>query len=381
MWGRFWSNLYSLMIPYPNKPNLQPTPEKMEAQNLTVENMFKTTEKFYTDLGFEPLFDSFWNHSLFRKPTDGRVVKCHATAWDFNNGEVWITTFRLIAWTFQTRRTFRLFLFRIFELKCAVQIILSGIFWPFITRWDTPSTRCNIGIYPINSVEVPITASTKPLASWWPWMQPLPPTCTNLVWLMNSLTTRKVTSISCWVRAWSQFPPCRSTLSTICGVGEFSAGNFPKTNGMTSSGNWNVKWWGFTRPSHEHLRILTHPLCSTSTKTTRWWGKRILFLLIRGLAANVFPDTLHEPFSNSNLRRSCVELRDTRVHCINVVLPDRRQQERNWVNCCVWAAVFLGRRPWNNLQAPRRCLSNPFWNSFSPCTNGWRRRISKMETL
>ncbi|XP_059086306.1 angiotensin-converting enzyme 2-like isoform X2 [Tigriopus californicus] len=85
MWGRFWNNLYPLMIPYPNKPNLQPSKERMASQNMTVETMFKTTEKFYTDMGFEPLFDSFWNHSMFKKPEDGRVVQCHPTAWDFGN--------------------------------------------------------------------------------------------------------------------------------------------------------------------------------------------------------------------------------------------------------------------------------------------------------
>ena len=31
MWGRFWNNLYKLMIPYPDKPNLDPS-EAMREQ-------------------------------------------------------------------------------------------------------------------------------------------------------------------------------------------------------------------------------------------------------------------------------------------------------------------------------------------------------------
>ena len=31
MWGRFWNNLYKHMVPYPNKPNLDPS-EAMKEQ-------------------------------------------------------------------------------------------------------------------------------------------------------------------------------------------------------------------------------------------------------------------------------------------------------------------------------------------------------------
>lgn len=87
MWGRFWANLYQHMIPYPDKPNIQPGAETMRAANMTVEEMVRTTEDFYVGLGFEPLPEMFLNDSLFRKPTDGRTVQCHATAWDFYNGK------------------------------------------------------------------------------------------------------------------------------------------------------------------------------------------------------------------------------------------------------------------------------------------------------
>ncbi len=40
MWGRFWSGLYDQMIPYPDKPSIDPS-EEMKAQNYTVEKIFQ----------------------------------------------------------------------------------------------------------------------------------------------------------------------------------------------------------------------------------------------------------------------------------------------------------------------------------------------------
>lgn len=82
MWGRFWVNLNSAVQPYPNKPSTDPTPE-MIRQNYTVERMFRTGNMFYTSMGLLPVPETFWNLSMLEKPTDGREVVCHATAWDF----------------------------------------------------------------------------------------------------------------------------------------------------------------------------------------------------------------------------------------------------------------------------------------------------------
>ena len=56
--------------------------------NMTVEAIVDTTEDFYLGLGFEPMTPGFRNNSMFRRPSDGRTVNCHATAWDFSNGKV-----------------------------------------------------------------------------------------------------------------------------------------------------------------------------------------------------------------------------------------------------------------------------------------------------
>lgn len=49
--------------------------------------MVKIAENFFKSLGMEPLPQEFWNHSIFVKPTDGREINCHASAWDFLNGK------------------------------------------------------------------------------------------------------------------------------------------------------------------------------------------------------------------------------------------------------------------------------------------------------
>lgn len=48
--------------------------------------MFKMAEEFFTSLGLDPMPDTFWNRSMLDRPSDGRHVVCHASAWDFLDG-------------------------------------------------------------------------------------------------------------------------------------------------------------------------------------------------------------------------------------------------------------------------------------------------------
>ena len=75
------------MIPYPDKPSVDPS-EEMRKQNYTVEKMFHTADDFYASMGLLRVPDTFWTKSMLRKPEDGRQVICHATAWDFFDGKV-----------------------------------------------------------------------------------------------------------------------------------------------------------------------------------------------------------------------------------------------------------------------------------------------------
>lgn len=49
--------------------------------------MFEEADNFFTSLGLLPVPFEFWNKSMLEKPTDGREVVCHASAWDFYNGK------------------------------------------------------------------------------------------------------------------------------------------------------------------------------------------------------------------------------------------------------------------------------------------------------
>lgn len=44
--------------------------------------MFEISEKFFNDLGFDKMTNTFWKESMIEKPT-GKEVVCHASAEEF----------------------------------------------------------------------------------------------------------------------------------------------------------------------------------------------------------------------------------------------------------------------------------------------------------
>ncbi|KAM4843363.1 angiotensin-converting enzyme isoform 1-T1 [Thomomys bottae] len=86
MWSQTWSNIYDLVVPFPSAPKIDAT-EAMIKQGWTPRRMFKEADNFFTSLGLLPVPPEFWNKSMLEKPTDGREVVCHASAWDFYNGK------------------------------------------------------------------------------------------------------------------------------------------------------------------------------------------------------------------------------------------------------------------------------------------------------
>uniref|UniRef100_A0A4W4GRH0 Angiotensin-converting enzyme n=2 Tax=Electrophorus electricus TaxID=8005 RepID=A0A4W4GRH0_ELEEL len=86
MWSQTWNNIYSMMIPFPDKPNVDVT-QNMVAQGYNATYMFEVAEDFFISLGLEKMPFNFWNRSMLEKPDDGRDVVCHASAWDFYNRE------------------------------------------------------------------------------------------------------------------------------------------------------------------------------------------------------------------------------------------------------------------------------------------------------
>ncbi|XP_034049711.1 angiotensin-converting enzyme [Thalassophryne amazonica] len=83
MWAQTWNNIYSMMIPFPGKPNIDVTDE-MVRQGYNATHMFHVAEEFFTSLGLIEMPQEFWDKSMLVKPPDREVV-CHASAWDFYN--------------------------------------------------------------------------------------------------------------------------------------------------------------------------------------------------------------------------------------------------------------------------------------------------------
>lgn len=86
MWGRFWTNLYPLTVPFGQKPNIDVT-DAMVNQNWDATKIFQEAEKFFVSVGLPNMTEGFWKNSMLTEPGDGRKVVCHPTAWDLGNGD------------------------------------------------------------------------------------------------------------------------------------------------------------------------------------------------------------------------------------------------------------------------------------------------------
>ncbi|XP_037339303.2 angiotensin-converting enzyme 2 [Pungitius pungitius] len=84
MWGRFWTNLYPLSVPYPEKPDIDVS-QAMVNQNWTELQIFKEAENFFKSVDLYEMFPNFWTNSMLVKPEGERKVVCHPTAWDMGN--------------------------------------------------------------------------------------------------------------------------------------------------------------------------------------------------------------------------------------------------------------------------------------------------------
>uniref|UniRef100_A0A8C0UED1 Angiotensin-converting enzyme n=1 Tax=Cyanistes caeruleus TaxID=156563 RepID=A0A8C0UED1_CYACU len=86
MWGRFWTNLYALTVPYPAKPNIDVTSAMVEKKWNAIK-IFKSAEAFFVSIGLDPMTEGFWENSMLTEPGDNRKVVCHPTAWDLGKND------------------------------------------------------------------------------------------------------------------------------------------------------------------------------------------------------------------------------------------------------------------------------------------------------
>ncbi|KAH8378413.1 hypothetical protein KR093_011246, partial [Drosophila rubida] len=82
MWAQQWSEVASLVTPFPDKPLVDVTSE-MVKQGYTPLKMFQMADDFFVSMNLTKLPQDFWDKSIIEKPTDGRDLICHASAWDF----------------------------------------------------------------------------------------------------------------------------------------------------------------------------------------------------------------------------------------------------------------------------------------------------------
>ncbi|KAK9731649.1 Angiotensin-converting enzyme [Popillia japonica] len=87
MWAQTWSNIADISLPYPNITSPTVTQEMIN-QGYTPLKMFQTANDFFVSLNLTAMPGSFWEKSILEKPSDGRELICHASAWDFFDNDV-----------------------------------------------------------------------------------------------------------------------------------------------------------------------------------------------------------------------------------------------------------------------------------------------------
>jgi peptidyl-dipeptidase A len=83
MWAQEWTNIFDILIPYPNAASTNLTKILLE-KNFTPIGIHKQAEEFFVSIGLYPMTDEFWNNSMLVKPND-RDVLCHAAAFTISD--------------------------------------------------------------------------------------------------------------------------------------------------------------------------------------------------------------------------------------------------------------------------------------------------------
>ncbi|CAK1546002.1 unnamed protein product [Leptosia nina] len=86
IWAQTWSGVEKFTKPFPDKPDVDVT-DALVKQNYTPLKFFEMSEDFFKSLNLSGMPELFWERSIIEKPNDGRDMVCHASAWDFFDGE------------------------------------------------------------------------------------------------------------------------------------------------------------------------------------------------------------------------------------------------------------------------------------------------------
>ena len=81
MWGQNWSPIINRIKPFINISNADITPIMLQ-QKFHPITIFKMADEFYSSIGLYAMTDTFWNKSIIERPSDGRSLDCHGSAYD-----------------------------------------------------------------------------------------------------------------------------------------------------------------------------------------------------------------------------------------------------------------------------------------------------------
>jgi peptidyl-dipeptidase A len=85
MWAQSWINLYDRIKPFKDASLVDVT-SAMNAKGYDAVKMFEMSDEFYQSMGLPNSTMSYTGESVIVKPDD-REIQCHASAWDFCDGE------------------------------------------------------------------------------------------------------------------------------------------------------------------------------------------------------------------------------------------------------------------------------------------------------
>lgn len=87
MWAQSWMEIVDILTPFSNVSKVD-VDAAFKENNYTILDLFRRADEFYQSLGLNPMGICYNETAgaMIRKPTDGREVLCHASAWDFCDG-------------------------------------------------------------------------------------------------------------------------------------------------------------------------------------------------------------------------------------------------------------------------------------------------------
>ncbi|UYV61416.1 hypothetical protein LAZ67_1004771 [Cordylochernes scorpioides] len=144
MWGENWNHLQDITRPFPDKQDVDITPEMVRrsvsegtVQNLTAIQMLKISEDFFTSLGMKRMTPEFWHYSVLEKP-EVESMKCYTFAWNMCADD----DFRLLHCTVPTQEDLVL----VHHMMGNIQYYQHYANQPFALQWGAnPSFHEAIG--------------------------------------------------------------------------------------------------------------------------------------------------------------------------------------------------------------------------------------------